>query len=219
MSDIKPTNAPPPPAAKPKPNTVLWRVLILPSLIVLGIAVGAYLLRPARDSFLSGAVTGSYTLFAPYSTYSPYFWIGGPLAALFALLFIISIARTIARREWGYWQRLLGLLALTAAGVLFLLTGLPEIGSAGRDASAVNYNGRNFHLFVQRIPANPGTDLRFSIFECDPAGVTCQRVHRDDLEYPAGERVWPLEVLHMDVYGIFLAVRPNSPEILTKYQP
>jgi hypothetical protein len=168
---------------------------------------------------MSGDTTGSYTLFAPYSTVSPYFWVGGPLAALFALSFIISIARTIARREWGYWQRLLGLLALTAAGVLFLLTGLPEIGSAGRDAAVANYNGRDYHLFAQTIPAAPGTDLRFSIFECDPAGVTCQRVHRDDIEYPAGERVPPLEVLRMEVYGIFLAVRPNSPEILTKYQP
>jgi len=218
MSDIKPTNAAPP-DDKPKPNLLFWRLLILPSILILAIAIGVYLLRPARDSFLSGATTGSYTLFSPYSTYSPYFWIGGPLAALFLLSFIISIARTVARREWRYWQRLLGLLALTAAGVLFLLTGLPDVGTSGRDASAVNYNGRNYHLFAQTIPASPGTDLRFSIFECDPAGVSCQRVYRDDIEYPAGERVPPLEVLHMDVYGIFLAVRPNSPEILSKYQP
>ncbi len=215
MSDV----ASLPPVPPRKPNTLLWRILLLPSILILGAAIGLYELLPARDAFLRGETTGSYLLFASYSSYSPKFWMGGIASAVFAIGFLLALVRTVARGEWVYWQRLLGLLALTAGGVLLLLTGLPEFGVASRDAGAVSFNGRSYHLFAQAIPAAPGTDLRFLIFECDPAGVTCQRVHRDDKEYAAGDRVPPLELLRIDVDGIFVVVRSDSPVILTQYRP
>jgi hypothetical protein len=205
--------------AKPLVNKALWRALLLPSLIILALSVGAYLLLPVRDAFLSGQTEGNYLLLSIFSVASPYFWTGGIAAVVFFLMLLLSIARTAARKEWGYWQRLLGLIALTASGIMFGWTGLPEFGVSSRDAGSVTFGNYNYHLFVQTMPATPGTNLRMSIFVCDPPNIACQRFHRADLEYQSGERIPPLDQLRIQVDGIFVVVRSNSQTILTKIQP
>ena len=207
------------PQAQPPVNKALWRALLLPSLIFLALSIGAYFILPVRDAFLSGKTQGNYLLFSIYSVASPYFWTGAIAAVLFFLMLVFSIARTAARKEWRYWQRLLGLIALMAGSVMFGLTGFPEFGVRSRAAGSVTYGNYNYHLFVQTMPATPGTNLRMSIFVCDPPNIACQRFHRADLELGLGERVPPLDQLRIQVDGIFVVVRSNSPTILTKIQP
>jgi hypothetical protein len=206
------------PAPKKKPNTILWRVLILPSILILAIAVGLYELVPWRDAFLRGDASGSYLLLGTYAALSPKLWFAGLSCILFALMFLIALIRTVARGEWRYWQRLIGLIALTAAGVLLLLTNFPQIGRDARDAGSATLAGHTYHLLVQSATTLPSTNLHFMMFQCDAQGLTCQLASASDAQFAAGERVPPLETLQVNVDGNFLIVKGNSPTPYIQYR-
>lgn len=201
-------------------SKALWQVLIIPSLLILGAAVALYFMRPLRDSFISGQTYNSYLIYGTYAAWSPKFWMIGLSSVLFAAMFIISIGKTIARREWGYWQRLIGLLALIGAGVLLLLIGLPEIGTDARDEGWTTLNGHYYHLLVQQQPSPPNTTLRFSIYDCDATAANCARVKVDDVEFRPGDYIPALDLLKITTDGPEVITQGNtSTEHYSLYRP
>lgn len=211
--------AAPPPAPKRTLNTLLWRILILPSLLILLITIGLYELLPMRDAFLNGEASGSYLLYGTYGALSPKFWMIGLSSVLFGVWLIVALVRTVGRGEWRYWQRIIGLLALTASAAVLLVIGLPQFGTDARDAGWTSLNDHFYHLLVQQIPSVSGTDLRFLIFDCDAQAIHCQRVQTADKQYPPGDRVPPLVVMQINVDGQVIVARGNSVQPFTVYRP
>jgi hypothetical protein len=146
-------------------------------------------------------------------------WIGLS-SVLFAAMLIISIARTVARGEWKYWQRILGLIALTASGVVLILIGLPEMGTDARDAGWTMHNGRKYALLVQNIPTPPNVTLRLSIFECDEGLINCARVQVDDVEYRTSDHIPALDLIRITNDGPWVITQSNTTSSsLSTYKP
>ena len=202
-------------------NTLLWRILLLPSLLILALAVALYITRPLRDAFLSGSAVNSYLVFGTIAAWAPWLWKIGLSCILFALWLIVAIARTVARGEWRYWQRLLGLLALTGGTALLLYTGLPDMGIAdARDCGSTALNGHSYHLLAQNIPQPPNVVVRMMIFDCDVTGNSCTRVKADDLQYVPGDRVPALVLLRIKTDGPLVVTQSNTAaEDLQTYRP
>jgi hypothetical protein len=103
--------------------------------------------------------------------------------------------------------------------VILFLIWMPEIGTDARDAGWTSLNGHYYHLLVQNLPAPPNVNLRFSVFDCDQGGITCQRVQMEEKSFVPGDRVPPLEILQINVDGQVIVTRGNSPTYYTLYRP